>query len=84
MNPNLAFLTQLTYGLILAILVAGCTDHQTSITNTQKANLTKELIIENEKCHIYINQLLNPSVDNLAIEKIYHEATMASCIKKDI
>lgn len=84
MNPKPVPTKILYLGLALVFLMIGCTDHQASITSSKKAILTKELIIENAKCSTYINQLLNPTIDDLTIEKIYHDATIDGCIKKDI
>jgi hypothetical protein len=72
--------------LLLTVLVAlgGCSRHYHPLEASKKAKLVSELISESEQCSGFRNRLASPTVDDDSVDTIYHEATMAHCIKKDV
>jgi len=70
--------------LIAVIALGGCSKHYHPLEASKKARLVSELISESAQCGGFRDQLAAPSVDDDGVDDIYHQASAAHCIKKDI
>jgi hypothetical protein len=50
----------------------------------KKAKLVAELISNDPRCSAIKNKLFSPAIDNDGIDEVYHEATRALCINRDV
>ena len=77
-------LKSIIYTPLLIVIFSGCSQYTPQITNSDKAKLVSEQIINNAQCVPFINSLQSPTLDSDAIDQIYHNATKAHCVNKDI
>ena len=72
------------FPILLIVLFSGCSQYTPQITDSDKAKLVSEQIINNAQCAAFTKNLKSPNLDSDAIDQIYHNATKAHCVYKDI
>ena len=77
-------LKSIIYPTLFIVIFSGCSQYSPQITNSDKAKLVSEQIINNAQCVAFINNLKSPVLESDAIDQIYHNATKAHCVNKDI
>ena len=77
-------LKSIIYPTLFIVIFSGCSQYSPQITNSDKAKLVSEQIINNAQCVAFINNLKPPVLESDAIDQIYHNATKAHCVNKDI
>lgn len=70
--------------LLLLSLCSACTRHYHPLNASKKARLVNELISKDPRCSSFKNRLASPSVDDDGIDDVYHDATKALCINRDV
>jgi hypothetical protein len=73
--------------LIVFLLISqlvGCSQYAHPLNDGDKAKFVRELIPENTKCITYRSKLSSPTIDDIAIDKIYRDAMKSGCINKDV
>jgi len=65
-------------------LLVGCSNEEHPLSNSEKARLVREQVLDLPKCTAYRSKLLLPDIDDAEIEKIYQDATKSGCVNKDI
>lgn len=71
-------------GLMVILSLCGCSRHYHPLEASKKARLVIELIYEAPQCSAFRDRLASPTMDDDGIDAVYHEATLAHCIKKDV
>jgi hypothetical protein len=66
------------------LLLNSCSKHYHPLIASKKARLVAEIISDAPRCNSFKNRLASPSMDDDAIDAVYHDATKAQCINKDI
>lgn len=75
---------KITIILIAMLLLGGCSRHYHPLAASKKAKLVSELISESPQCSAFRDRLASPAMDDDGVDAVYHEATQAHCIKKDV
>lgn len=75
---------KLIIAVFALILLGGCSRHYHPLMASKKAKLVSELINDAPGCNSFKNRLASPSMDDDAIDEVYHDATKAKCINKDV
>jgi hypothetical protein len=70
--------------LLIVLASTGCSKHYHPLDANKKARLVSELVTDSPQCDALKQQLLSPTVDDDAIDDIFHAAMKAHCIKKDV
>lgn len=66
------------------IFLGGCSNHEQTLDNSEKARLVREQVLDIPKCTALRSKLLLPNVDDAEIEKIYQDAIKLGCVNKDL
>ena len=70
--------------LCIAILFTACTRHYHPLDAGKKAKLVTELINDSSRCKPFKERLASPTMDDDAIDEVYHEATRAQCLNEHV
>jgi len=70
--------------LIPLLVLSACSRHYHPLEASKKARLVSELISESPQCSGYKDSLASPSVDDDGIDEVYHRASLAHCVKRDV
>ncbi len=70
--------------LISILALCGCSRHYHPLAASKKARLVSELISESSQCSSFRERLASPAMDDDGVDAVYHDATAAHCIKKDV
>ena len=70
--------------MIAILALCGCSRHYHPLAAGKKARLVSELIAESPQCRAFKDRLAAPAIDDDGVDAVYHDATIAHCIKKDV
>lgn len=75
---------KLIIAILALLLCGGCSRHYHPLMASKKAQLVAEIINNAPKCTSFKNRLASASMDDDAIDEVYHDALKAQCLNKDI
>jgi hypothetical protein len=75
---------KLLFALAVCSLLLGCSRHYHPLELSKKQKLVSELIATSSECRAYRDKLAVPLDDDNDVDKIFHEALRAHCVKKDV
>jgi hypothetical protein len=75
---------KLMIALLTVCTLGGCSHHYHPLEASKKARLVTEVINDAPRCSTYKKRLASTTMDDDAIDAVYHEATKDQCINKDI
>lgn len=84
MGEYLALMQKIIIVFAALVLLGGCSRHYHPLEASKKARLVAELISSAARCDDFRDRLASPIMDDDAIDDVYHEATKAQCLNKDV